>query len=74
MCIDFIQKVRDSKFIMIGDRQVNKFNRLTNKFNNRFRDRNNNSAQSTSSGNQMKDTYSINNGKSLKVAIVPTNG
>ena len=59
-CIEFIKKVRESRFIMFRDRQVNKFNRLINK--NNSRDRNNNSTQSTINGNQVQDTYSTNNG------------
>ena len=31
MCIDFINKVRESRCIMVSDMQVNKFNRLTKK-------------------------------------------
>ena len=49
-CIEFINKVRKSRFIMVRERQVNKFNRLAKKINSR--DRINNSTQSTSSGNQ----------------------
>ena len=59
-CNEFINKVRESRFILVRDRQVNKFNRLANKINSR--DKINNSAQSTSSGNQAQDTYSTNNG------------
>ena len=36
-CIEFINKVRESRFIMVRDRQVNKFNRLTIKIDNRDR-------------------------------------
>ena len=59
-CIDFINKVREFRFIKFRDRQVNKFNRLANKISNK--DRNNNSAQSTSNGNQEQASNSIHNG------------
>ena len=47
---------------MARERQVNKFNRLTNRFNNRDRDSSNISTHTTSNGNQVQDTYSNNNG------------
>ena len=36
---ELINKVRESRFIMVRDRQVNKFNRLTNRFNNTDREK-----------------------------------
>ena len=58
---------------MVTESQVNKFNRLTNRFNNRHRDRNDSSAQTTSSGNQVQDTYSTNNGNSQSQCSNNTN-
>ena len=49
---------------MVRDWLVNKFNRLTNRFNNRDRDSNNTIAQTTSNGNQAQGTYSNKNGNS----------
>ena len=72
-CIEFINKVWESRFIMVRDRQENKFNRLTNRFNNGDRDRNNNSTQTTGSGNQAQDTYSTNNGNSQSQSSSSTN-
>ena len=57
-CTKFINQVRESRYIMVRDRQVNKFNR----FNNRDRDSSNISTQTTSNGNHMHNTYSNNNG------------
>ena len=58
---------------MVRDRQVNKFYRLTNRFNNRDSDKNNNSTQTTSSGNQAQETYSTNNGSSQSQSSNSTN-
>ena len=55
-CTEVINKVREVRFIMVRDRQVNKFNRVTKRFNNRDRDNNNTSTQTTSNGNQVQDT------------------
>ena len=58
---------------MVRDRQVNKFNRLTNRFSNRVGDSNNISTQTTSSGNQVQDTYSNNNGNSQSQSSISSN-
>ena len=58
---------------MVRDRQVNKFNRFTSRFDNRDRDRNINSTQTTSSDNQVWDTYSTNNGNSQSQSSNSTN-
>ena len=70
-CIQFINNVREFRFIKVRDRQVNKFNRLANKINNS--DRSNNSTQSTSSGNQVQASYSTNNGNNQSQSGYSTN-
>ena len=64
-----MNKVREPGFIMVRDRQVNKFNRLVNKINNR--DGINKSPPSTSSGNQAQPTMVIIR---LKAIIALTSG
>ena len=66
-----MNKVRESRFIMVRDRQVNQFNRLPNKINNW--DRSNNSTQSASNDNQAQATYSTNNGNNQSESGNSTN-
>ena len=57
MCTEFINKERESRYIKIRDRQVNKFNRLVGKID-RSRETN---AQSIGNNNQLQ--ASSNNNK-----------
>ena len=48
-----LSSTQEERTLAPGLGQVNKFSRLTNRFNNGDRDRNNNTTQTTSSGNQV---------------------
>ena len=67
MCIEFINKEREARFIKVKKRQVNKFNRLVvkNNSNNNINGRNNNTNSRERStqlnGNQSQATSNNNN-------------